>query len=62
MGGSRNFSPEMSRAANAKANRICEIAMENRIATADPNASQRATRNRNDSCGFISTNFSVPRP
>ena len=36
--GSRNFSPESSRAASASPSRICDTAMENRIETAEPNA------------------------
>ena len=60
MGGSRNFSPEINRAATAKANKICEIAIENRIVTADPKDSQRAARKTFDADGFISCNFSMP--
>src|ERR1017187_1948207 len=53
MRGSRRGAPESSRATSASAKRICEAAMENRIETADPNASQLAARCGNGSGGFM---------
>ena len=47
MRGKRNFSPHPSSAANESASRICEGAIPTMIAAADPNASQRALRNKN---------------
>ena len=44
IGGNRSFSPESSSAARASARSDCEIAIENRIETAEPNVSQRAAR------------------
>jgi hypothetical protein len=35
MGGNRNLSPEMSKAASASAIKICDIVIENRIETAE---------------------------
>src|SRR5438270_13397454 len=54
--GKRNFSPDARRAANASARRICEGAIPNMIATPDPNASQRAIRNKLDSEEYIEMN------
>src|ERR1017187_1962670 len=53
MRGSRRGAPESSRATSASANRICDTAMENRIETADPNASQQAARCGNGSGWFM---------
>ena len=46
MRGHRSGNPERSSAASASASRIWETAMERRIATADADASQRASRFR----------------
>jgi hypothetical protein len=49
IGGIRNFSPDSRSDASASPRRICDAAIENRIATADPKASQRVARTRKDS-------------
>jgi hypothetical protein len=49
MRGIRSFSPDASSAANESASRIWEGAIPNMIAAADPNASQRALRNKTGS-------------
>jgi len=41
-------SPERSRAATARPRRICDAAIEKRIATADPNVNHRAARDRKE--------------
>src|SRR5438477_3744836 len=48
MGGNRRLSPESSRAAKARASKICEIAIEKRIETADPYVNQTVAPNQKD--------------
>src|SRR5450755_4143824 len=49
MRGSRILPPDSSSATRASASRICDAAMEKRMATAEPKVSHRAARKRNGS-------------
>jgi hypothetical protein len=57
--GRRIFSRETSIAASANPSRICDAAMEKRMATADANVSHRAAKAKEDRGKLMGTEISV---